>query len=487
MRHSRSQVTARFRGVLLASVAGGAVLLASFGHGSTAHAETLAEALAAAYQYNPRLDAERARLRATDEDVARAMSGFRPQITGSADIGHNRTKTDPPGTSDVTNPKGYQVDLVQPVFTGLQTVNAVAESEASVRAGREGLRNIEQIVLLEAVTAYMDVIRDQAIVRSREKNVSVLTNELNATQTRLSVGDATRTDVAQAQARRAGAVSALDVARANLKTSRAAFERVIGHAPNDLREPAGLERLVPKSIEEAIAIGQQENPLLIAALYREQAGRHTVDRIRGELLPQVQLEANFTDRFDQGVGIDETESASVTGRLTVPIYQGGEVHARVRQAKHLHVGQIQEIEQVRTETQEDIVAAWSVLMGTRAQIQSDQSQVAANQTALAGVREEERADQRTVIEVLNAELELVESQVGLATTRRNLVVNTYTLLAAIGRLDALNLGVSSVVYDPEIHAQEVRRQWWGISITHADGRVEERQIEPSATDAEPVK
>ena len=191
-----------------------------------AHAETLNDALASAYQYNPRLDAERARLRATDEDVARAMSGFRPQITGQADVNSITTKTRPPSLTDGTvHPKGWRVDAVQSLFKGGQTLRAVEESDALVMAGQQTLRNVEQQILLDAVTSYMDVIRDAAIVRLRENNVTVLSKELKATQDRFAVGEVTKTDVAQAQARRAGSVSALDLARANLKSSRGNFER----------------------------------------------------------------------------------------------------------------------------------------------------------------------------------------------------------------------------------------------------------------------
>jgi outer membrane protein len=470
----------------LGAVAGAAVLaLLAGGSLAPACAESINEALASTYRYNPRLDAERARLRATDEDVARAMSGYRPIITGNADINSQYTRTRPDSPGDGTiHPKGYSVDLVQPVFTGLQTYNAVNEQEANVRAGRETLRDVERSVLLEAVTAFMDVVRDQAIVRLRENNVNVLSRELKATQDRFAVGEVTRTDVAQAQARRSGAVSALDLARANLKTSRAGYERVVGHAPSDLEEPVGFEAALPRSLEEATGVGTRESPAVVASLYREQAARYAVDRIRGELLPTVQLEASYTDRFDSSKFTDEQETAIVTGRLSVPIYENGEVYARVRQAKHLQVSRLQEIEQARTETEADVVSSWSQLLAARAQLQSDQAQVDANRTALAGVREEERVGQRTLLDVLNAELELLTSEVNLETTRRNHVVSAYTVLSAVGRLDALTLGVAGTVYDPEAHYHEVRRKPWGTSITHADGR-QEVVVPPEAE--QPVK
>ena len=259
-----------------------------------ARAETLREVLAAAYKYNPRLDGERARLRATDEDVSRANAFYRPVINGTADIGYNESSTSGPGAGGsrhtITQPRGYGVDLTQPIFRGFRTKFQVEEAEAAVRAGRETLRSVEQSVLLEAVTAYMDVVRDQAIVRLRENNVTVLSRELKAAQDRFAVGEVTRTDVAQAQARRAGAVSALDLARSNLKTSLATFERVVGRPPSNLVEQKPHAKLMPKGLGEAIAIATRDNPTVIAALYREQAARHTVDRIRGELLPSINLD-----------------------------------------------------------------------------------------------------------------------------------------------------------------------------------------------------
>jgi outer membrane protein len=469
----------QFFGLAIVAMASGSAVLMPTGAG----AETLNQALASAYQYNPQLDAERARLRATDEEVTRARSGFRPVITGNADVNYQNTKTRAvTGTTEnELKPKGYSVDAVQQIFNGFSTINSVNEQEANVRAGRETLRSVEQTVLLDAVTAFMDVVRDQAVLKLRENNVNVLSRELKATQDRFAVGEVTRTDVAQAEARRAGAVSALDLAKANLKTSRATYERVVGHAPDNLVEPSGYERHVPRSLEEAKQIGTSESPAVVNSLYLEQAARFGVDRIRGELLPSVQLEASYTDRFDSAVGINETEQGIVTGRLTVPIYEGGEVYARVRQQKHIHVSRLQEIEQARSEAEANVIGAWSQLLAFRAQVQSDQAQVNANTTALTGVREEERVGQRTLLDVLNAELELLTSQVTLETTRRNVVVANYAVLAAIGRLDAVNLGFTSIAYDAEAHYQEVRRKPWGTSITHSDGRTEELPA------AEPVK
>lgn len=457
-------------------------------------AETLNDALAAAYRYNPRIDAERARLRATDESVPQARSGYLPRVDGYADVNiqdyRQRLRDENSGgfssqlgtisrgtrSGDTIYPRGYGVTLQQNLFDGFRTQNSVAEAEATVRAGRETLRDTERQVLIEAATAYMDVVRDMAIVGLQENNVAVLTRELSATKSRFDVGEVTETDLAQAKARRAGAVSTLDLAIANVKASWARFQRIVGSAPSNLVVPSVPRRIMPKSLDEAVSIGVNENPLVIAALYREQSARHTVDVVRGELLPTLNLEASYENRFNTSSVTAESEVAALTGRLNVPIYQGGEVSARVRAAKHTHVSRLQEVEDARTQVREAVVTAWSQFQAVGAQIKSDRVQVEANRTALSGVREEERVGQRTLLDVLNAEQELVNAKVQLETTRRNLIVAAYTLLSAMGRLSVENIGVVSEAYDPEAHYVEVRRKWWGISITHADGHREDLDL-----------
>jgi outer membrane protein len=294
--------------------------------------------------------------------------------------------------------------------------------------------------------------------------------------------------VAQAEARRAAAVSALDLARANLKTSRASFERTVGYPPGALVDQQAPNKLLPKSLNEAVDITLREAPVIVGALYTEQAARHNVDLIWGELLPTVRLDASYSHRFDTSVTVDETETTTVRGVLDVPLYAAGDTHARVRQAKHTHVSRLQQIEQARTEARAVTTSAWSVLTAARAQLESDQVQVSATRTALAGVREEERVGQRTLLDVLNAEQEALNAQVALVTTKRNVVVASYTLLSAIGRLTITELGATELAYDPEVHYHEIRRKWWGISITHRDGHREHLDLwETHGVKHEPVK
>ncbi len=438
-----------------------------------ARSENLLDALAAAYRYNPQLDAERARLRATDEGVAQAMGDYRPLIDLRADAGHQNTQSKPATSNEGhTSPRGYSVQLIQPLFRGFRTTNAVNSAEAAVRAGRETLRGVEQEVLQSAVEAYADVVRDQAIVKLRESSLKFLSQELQATRDRFAVGEVTRTDVAQAEARRAQSLSQLDFARATLKASRARYEQVVGNPPNNLSVPSLNSNLLPRSLDEAVGISSKENPGVVAALYREQGARFDVDIIRGELLPEAQLEATWQERYDPSSQIDETEAGSIVGRVNVPIYEGGIVYARVRAAKHTHISRIQEIEQNRALAQAQVAQAWAQLQGAKAQMVSDKAQIEANQIALNGVREEEKVGQRQLLDILNAQVELIQSQEQLEATKRTVVVFTYQVIGAIGRLNVAELGAVATVYDPEPHANEVRRKWIGTDITHDDARRE---------------
>lgn len=450
-----------------------------------ARAENLMDALASTYASNPQLDAERARLRATDEGVAQAEGQFRPTITGTAQTGYQFFQSTPSTTRDGTNhPKNYGVNFTQPLFRGFRSINGVNVAEAQVRAGRETLRTTEQTVLIAAVTAFMDVVRDQAILKLRENNQRVLADTLRSTRDQFKVGEVTRTDVAQAEASLAGAVSAIELARANLKGSRATYERYVGHPPTSLVEPKPLKRLLPPNLDAAVAIGTQEFPAVVAALYTEQAARFNVDLIRGELLPTVSIQGSFTDSYPDTKGgggalsaltggdTRETRTTTVTGNLSVPIYEQGIVYSRVRAAKHTQLAAIQEIQRARTEAQAAVITAWSQHKAARAQLASDQSSVEANRVALSGVREEEKVGQRTKLDVLNAEQAYLNAQVNLVTTRHNVVVNDYTLVQAIGRLNIQELQASGQVYDVEEHYFDVRRKWWGLDITHADGRRE---------------
>ena len=456
--------------------------------GCPASAETLEQALTDAYLINPVLNSERARLRATDEQVALAKSGLRPFISGSGDVGfmHRRTVTQrvPPTTIEVpqamgppteivlpgsggvsnetTNPRGVSVQLTQPLFEGFQNLNAIRQAKSTVQAARESLRSVEQTVLLDAVTAYVNVVRDRAIVRLRENDVKVLTEQLKATKDRFDVGEVTRTDVAQAEARRSEALSTLAAAQANLKTSNAAYEQIIGHPPGNLETPPSILHLLPSTLDDSMTLGDGENPIILAAIYQEEASLYAVQQIMGELLPTATLEAQYSKRFDQGQGVNEIETTTVTGRLDVPFYQGGGVSARVRQAKETNNQLKKEVEDARLRVHADVIANWGILQSSGPAITSAQAAVSANKIALTGVREEEKVGQRTTLDVLDAQRELLNSQIGLVTALRDRVVAEYSLYVAIGRMDAQTLGLSVPYYDPLEHYDVVKNKWFGL-------------------------
>ena len=469
-------------------LSGGAILVIAFlvvtVFGRPASAETIEQALADAYLINPVLNAERARLRATDEQVALAKSGLRPFISASGDTAFQHTDNEvsiprnlrgittgseafPKGTS---NPRGWSVQLTQPLFEGFQNLNAIRQAKSQVQAAREALRTVEQTVLLDAATAYVNVVRDTAVVRLRENDVTVLTEQLKATKDRFDVGEVTRTDVAQAEARRAESLATLAAAQANLKTSQAAYEQIIGHPPGNLVTPPSIRRLLPSDINEAMTLGDGENPIILAAVYTEEASLYAVQQIMGELLPVVTLEAQYQERggflntpdFPGDADIKEVDTTTVLGRLNVPLYQGGGVSARVRQAKETNNQLKKEVEDARLRVHADVIANWGILQSSGPAISSAQAAVSANKIALTGVREEEKVGQRTTLDVLDAQRELLNSQIGLVSALRDRIVAEYSIYAAIGRMDAQTLGLPVPYYDPIEHYDTVKNKWFGL-------------------------
>ena len=477
-----------------------AFLLVSLGQ---ARAETLEQALADAYLINPGLNAERARLRATDEQVAIAKAGLRPNIGWSGVTDYTNQNSSPDfrtvrgprgnttaipsnafttGTSGLISGDGTSQDLsstfnlTQTLFQGFKNLNAIRAAKSTVQAGRESLRNVEQNVLLEAATDYVNVVRDTAVVRLRENNVKVLTEQLKATKDRFDVGEVTRTDVAQAEARRADALATLAQAQANLKTGKAIYEQVIGHPPGNLETPRSIRHLLPSSLNDAMTMADGENPLILAAVYSEEASLYNIEEIMAQLLPTVQLNASFEDQFPRsggfdtiggvaargGGGADEIQTTTITGTVNVPLYQGGGPSAQVRQAKETNNQLKKEVEDARLRVHANVVSQWGVLTSTAAEIVSAQASVSANKIALIGVQEEEKVGQRTTLDVLNAQLELVTSQITLVTALRDRIVAEYSLYSASGRMDAQTLGLRVPYYDPIEHYDLVKNKWFGL-------------------------
>lgn len=436
------------------------------------HAQSLPDALEQAYLFNPTLKAARAQLRATDENVARQKSGFRPTVIAQGTAAYENIDTNVPGVGGDSYPRSASVTLSQPIFRGFRTINGIKGAQAQVEAGREDLRSSEQTTLLAGATFYVNVVRDEAILKLQENNLRVLNEQLRATRDRFQVGEVTKTDVAQAQARASGATSAISAAKANLQTSRAFYAQIIGSPPRALRDP-GPSRVVPRNIAEALQIGEAESPQILGSIFRERAQDHLIKQTEGELLPSVDLQASYTHNEDNNGVADRQNVTTVTGVLTVPIYQAGEVDARIRQNVEIRSQLRHLINESRESVRANVTSTWGSFTAARAQIISDQAQVDANGVALSGVREEEKVGQRTVLDVLDAEQELLNAQVALATSRRDLVVASYAVLAAIGRLSAVNIGLGVEQYDPSKHYDEVKNKFIGWSTS-----VEESESEP---------
>lgn len=428
-----------------------------------AAAETLHQALKTAYLNNPSLRAERARQRATDEGVSQALSGWRPNVALSADAGRSRTSTSSSGAS-TQDPHGLSVSLTQPLFRGFRTINGTKQAEANVQAGRQALLSVEQSTLLDAVTAYMDVLRDQSVVKLQAKNVNVLSQQLKAEKARFRVGEVTRTDVAQSQASRAGSVSTLAQARANLASSRAVYGRVIGTRATALRYPPSIRKFLPRTLNRALDVGRASNPQLLAASYSEISARRAVKVIKGELYPELSLEATYSYRRDVSSVTNRSETATILGRLNIPLYQSGSVYSRVRQAKQSASQQRLLVLDAERTVVASVISSWEQLQALRAQIVSDRAQVKANTLALQGVRQEALVGSRTTLDVLDAEQELLNSNVTLVRSRRDEVVASYQLLSSIGRLTARSLKLRVKSYNPNTNYIRVRNKLFGTNI-----------------------
>jgi outer membrane protein len=433
-------------------------------------AETLESALARAYNNNPGLNAQRANVRATDENVARAKSGYRPRVNASADITRSYTESESAFGTNISRltPRGYGVELNQSIFNGFRTENSVRQAESSVLGSRETLGNTEQNTLLDAATAYMDVLRDTAILDLQRNNVEVIDEQRRQTVDRFNVGEVTRTDVAQAEAALAEARSDASLAEANLRSSIAQYRQIVGVDPQQLAPGRPLDRLLPRTMEAAMKIAFGEHPAIKAAQHAVDAAELQVKIEQGALAPQVGVSGSVSQRYDrQSVG-DSALSASVSAQLTVPIYDGGEAYASTRQAKETAGQRRLEADSIRDQVRAAVASGWGRLEAARAQIQAAQAQIDAAETALSGVREEARVGQRTTLDVLNAQQELLDARVNLITAQRDRVVASYGVVQAMGRLNSRALGLAVNHYSPKIHYDQVKDLWIGTATP--DGR-----------------
>ncbi len=450
----------KFRQLFRAAALSG-VTLAVVLSSASVHAESLADAMRAAYQKNPTLRADRARQRSTDELVPAAKSGWRPTINGSAIASQEWTNNSEVPKSD-NESLSLNIQLSQPVFRGFRTVEGVKSAKATVEAGRQQLLATEQAVLFDVASAYLAVVRDRQIIAIRQQNVNNLQKQARAASTRFEVGEVTRTDVSQSRARVSGAQGDVASAKANLEASIAAYIAAVGKKPGKLKYTQ-LGKL-PASLESALATAQDINPRILAASWVHDASLHDVEVAKGALLPELSLRASASRTLHPQNGVDWSQNATVQGVLSVPIYQAGREYSTIRKAKQdASLRQIQIVEATRLVRQQ-VTASWYSLTSSRQAISSAKSQVAAAALALDGINQEYAVGSRTTIDVLNAEQEVLSARIGLISAEYAKVISSYQLLQAMGKLTARHLGLGGAYYDPADHYGTVKDKWFGADV-----------------------
>ncbi len=462
--------------------------------GLPARADTLPGALAQAYTCNPVINAQRAALRATDEGVGIALSGYRPTIKGTIQDGwadQSQTVRSPrapntaeiaagasPGRQLVDYPTSwsnyasqqYTIAATQTLYNGFQTANRTRQAESQVSAGRETLRLTELNLLLQGATVYMDLLRDAATLELNKSNVVVLQEQLRQSRDRFNVGEVTKTDVAQAESRLAAGRSQLAAAESQYITSKARYVQIICVQPGKLAPGAPVDNKSPSTLEQAVMVARQENPNVTAAALGVDVAALQVKINEGALYPTVVATLSAQQAYAPVPQPNVLRSLQLQafGTVTVPFYQGGAEYATIRQSKET-LGQNRiNLDNQRDTVQQQTVQAWGQVEAAKAQILATQAQVLAAETALNGVREEARVGQRTTLDVLNATQELLNARTALVQAQHDRVVASYSVLAAVGRLSAVTLGLPTQIYDPTVHYHQVRDVWIGVRTP--DGR-----------------
>lgn len=446
----------------LIATAGGCLLLAAI----PVQAETLRDALTQAYNTNPTLTGARAGQRAIDENVPIAKAQGRPDATGSASYSEQFPRSDGQNFS-ADRIFSTRIDMSVPIYTGGALKNTVLAAETRVEAGQANLRATESAIFSAVVAAYMDVIRDESIVELNRAQVGVLQVNLEATKDRFEIGDLTRTDVAQSEARLQLAISNMEGARANLIRSKEIYIQLVGNEPGDLEAPPPLPNL-PATPDDAVKVALDSNPDLIASRELREAALYDRRGANARRLPTVSgfTAGSYSNNFgsiDSGTlpAFDKSNSSAQIGvRATIPLYQGGQPAAQIRQAQ-ARLGQAQE---------QEIAAEREAIAQTRASyaswrasldvITASERAVSANELSLEGTRAENSVGNRTILDILNAEQELLQSKVQLVTARRNAYVAGFSLLAAMGRAEARDLGLDGgALYDPMVSYEAVEDAW----------------------------
>jgi outer membrane protein len=447
--------------ILLAGVAISSVWMTNM-----AQAETINSALALAYSRSPDLNAQRASLRATDEQVPRAKAGYLPQVNASTSLGKANSAfyTGSVGgtNSDYnTTPRSIGLSVTQNLYNGNRTASQVETAEKGVLAGRAGLRSAEQQVLLNGATQYMNVVRDSAVVKLRAANIDVLKEQLRQTQDRFNVGEVTRTDVAQVEAQLASADADLSNAEANLESSKASYQQVIGVAPSALTDAEPVAKRLPSSVSEAFKIADAEHPQLVASRINIEVAEAQIRLVESEFKPKIDLQGSVSNTWDSKYPDDIGRTFQVLGQLSVPLYEAGEISARARAAKET-LGQRQlEADSAREAVRAGVAAAWSQYETAVARVKSAKAQIDAATIALNGVREEAKVGQRTTLDVLISDQSLLSARVNLVTAQRDRVVSSYQVLSSVGRLSAPSLGLQVTAYDPKKHYDATQGRFTG--------------------------
>lgn len=467
---------ASWREVLRAAGVGAVCLCGVFVPSRSATAETLFSALARAYTGNPDLNQQRANVRVRDEDAPRAAAGMRPRASVSGNGGPQNSRINLPAGRDLFGnrtfttdqflgePRGVIFNLTQTLYDGGRTGNSMRQAESAVFAARATMRLTEQAILQSGATAYMNVLRDTAVLALRKNNIAVLERQLRQTRDRFDVGDVTRTDVAQAEASLAQARSEFYAAQALLAASVATFRQVVGVEPKHLEPAQTVERLLPKSLDKAVVIALVEHPGVVAAMHQVDAAELAVKVAEGALLPTIAVAGQVSQQYDSFLGSPGSRqfSAQAIGTVVVPIYQGGAEYASIRQAKE-QLGQARLNADVqRNSVRATVVSSFGQLETAKASIVSGQAAVKAAEIALQGVREEAQVGQRTTLDVLNAQQALLSARVNLVISQRDRVVASYAALGSIGQLSAAQLGLGVTVYDPAVHFEQVKDKWIGV-------------------------
>jgi len=440
-----------------------AVIAVVAGLSAPAWAENLQQAIALAYQTNPSLLAQRANQRALDESIVQARAGLRPQLDVTVSTSYSRTETPAnppfsPGGAVATDSIGASIGVSQSLYTGGRVGHAISAADANILAGRENLRDIEQQVLAAVVQAYADVIRDTEILRVRQENLGVLQRQLQESSARFEVGEITRTDVAQSEARLAQSEADLANAQAQLSVSRAAYAAVVGQSPGTLDPMPDLPG-VPTDFDNALDVALGDNPGVLSAGYSLQAAEANVAAAKSEYLPSVRATASYgTSSPFNAIALGDRTAFQAGASISVPLFTGGLNSSRVAQAlERANSAQIN-VENKRRQTLQQVSSAFAQVISARATMQAGDEAVRAASVAAEGVRQEAQVGLRTTLDVLNQELELRSAQVTLASARRNEYVAQANLLAAMGRLEGADLDPSLDLYNPSANYDRVRNR-----------------------------